>query len=197
MIVLYCNDIDKRIEVHNYFRDRGLLIEASVPRDFHIRSFAADAEALLIVGEVPPGYIETLNPEIPLFNVGRYQLGNAFHFRDHKDPRLLEMISAFSSSEPFFSYNDVLFGKLGRVLFLGYDMKLTPSERSILHFLIVNSDRSVSIEEILEICIGDAYKKRSSVSKIISLINSKAHDIGGRRMICSPSKGCYQIEKYI
>ena len=197
MIILYCNDISKRTEVHNYFRDRGLLIEASVPRDFHIKSFAAYAEALLIVGEVAPGFVATLNPRLPLFNVGRYQLADAFHFREYDDPELLRMLSAFSPQEPFFSYNDVLFGKLGKVLFLGYDMKLSATQRSVLCYLVLNSDRQISCEEILEVCLGDSYKQRSSVSKIVSTINSKAYQIGGRRMICSHERGYYRIEKYI
>jgi DNA-binding response OmpR family regulator len=173
------------------------MIEASVPRDFHIKSFAAYAEALLIVGEVAPGFVATLNPDLPLFNVGRYQLADAFHFIDYKDPRLFEMLWAFSPQEPFFSYNDVLFCKLGRVLFLGYELKLTAAQRSVLRYLVLNSDRQVSCEELLEICLGDAHKKRTSVSKLVSAINAKAYDIGGRRMICSPERGFYRIEKYI
>ena len=31
MIILYCYDIEERIKVHNYFRDRGLSLEASAP----------------------------------------------------------------------------------------------------------------------------------------------------------------------
>ena len=93
MIILYCYDIEKRIEVHNYFRDLGLTIEASAPMEFRLRGFAADAEALLIVGDTPPGYIATLNLQLPIFNVGRYQLGDAFHFRDYTDPRLFEMLA--------------------------------------------------------------------------------------------------------
>lgn len=197
MIILYCFDIEKRIEVHNYFRDLGLMIEASVPREFRMRGFAADAEALLIIGDIPPGYISTLNPKLPIFNVGKYQLGDAFHFRDYRDPRLFEMLSAFSSSDEFFSYNDVLFGKVGKVLFLGYEMKLNNVQRSILHFLVKNKDRNVSAEELLDICIGDNYKERTAISKEISRINAKAYNIGGRKIICSPIRGYYRLRKYI
>ena len=143
MIILYCYDIERRTEIHNYFRDLGLTIEASAPREFRLRGFAADAEALLIIGDTPPGYISCLNHRLPIFNVGRYQLGDAFHFREYTDPRLLEMLTEFSSDDPFFSYNDVLFGKAGKVLFLGYDMKLNSVQRSILHFLVKNKDRRV------------------------------------------------------
>ncbi|MBO5701852.1 MAG: hypothetical protein J6S71_05400 [Clostridia bacterium] len=197
MIILYCYDIEKRIEVHNYFRDLGLTIEASAPREFRLRGFAADAEALLIVGDTPPGYIATLNLQLPIFNVGRYQLGDAFHFREYTDPRLAQMLSAFSSDEPFFSYNDILFGKTGRVLFLGYDMKLNSVQRSILHFLVKNKDRSVPSDELIEVCFGDTHKSHIVLSKEISRINAKAFNIGGRRMICSPARGYYRIKKYI
>ncbi len=197
MIILYCYDIEERIKVHNYFRDRGLSLEASAPRDFCMRSFAADAEALLIVGDTPPGYIATLNLQLPVFNVGRYQLGNAFHFRDYKDPRLYEMLSAFSSADPFFSYNDVLFGKVGKVIFLGYDMKLNSVQRSILHLLVKNKDRSVSVDELMDVCYGDTHKSRTLLSKEIARINSKAYNIGGRKMICAEARGYYRIKKYI
>ena len=197
MIILYCYDIEERIRVHNYFRDLGLSIEASAPREFRLRGFGADAEALLIVGDVPPGYIATLNLQLPLFNVGRYQLGDAIHFRDYTDPRLFEMLSAFSSQDPFFSYNDVLFGKVGKVLFLGYDMKLNSVQRSILNLLVKNKDRSVHSSEIMDVCFGDAYKSNTSLSKEISRINAKAYNIGGRKMICSPARGYYRIKKFI
>lgn len=197
MILLYCYDIDERQAVHNYFRDRGLTVEAVFPAEIGIRSYAADAEALLIVGNTRPGFILSLNPELPLFTVGRYQLGDSFHFRNYNDPKLLEMLSAFSSEDPFFSYNDVLFGKLGKVLLLGYDLGLTPTERSLLTLLVSDADRSVSAEEILEKCIGDIHGKRSAVSAHISHINKKAMNIGGRRLISSPSSGYYRIKKYI
>ncbi|MBO5970803.1 MAG: hypothetical protein J6S14_20200, partial [Clostridia bacterium] len=131
------------------------------------------------------------------FNVGRYQLGDAFHFRDYTDPRLFEMLSSFSSSDPFFSYNDVLFGRARKVLFLGYDMKLSSAQRSILHFLVKNKDRSVSCDELMEVCFGDVHKKRTILSKEISRINAKSYNIGGRKMICSPTRGYYRIKKYI
>lgn len=197
MIILYCYDIEKRIEVHNYFRDLGLMIEASAPREFRLRGFAEDAEALLIVGDTPPGYIATLNLQLPVFNVGKYRLGDAFHFREYTDSHLAQMLSAFSSSEPFFSYNEILFGKTGKVLFLGYDMKLNSTQRSILCFLVKNKDRSVHIQELIDVCLGDTHQKNSAVSKEISRINAKAYNIGGRKMICSPARGYYRIKKYI
>lgn len=197
MIILYCYDIVERQKVHNYFRDRGLAVEASPPGEFRVRSFAADVEALLMIGDVPPGYISTLDPSLPIFTVGRYQLGNSFHFREYTDPRLLQMLSGFSSSDPFFSYNDILFGKVGAVLFLGYDMKLTPTERAILHLLITNADRNVHIDELRGACIGDSYAGNNTVSKHISQINRKAMNIGGRKMIFSPAQGYYRVKKYI
>ncbi len=197
MIILYCYDIDERQRVHNYFRDRGLTVEATPPGEYRIRSFAADVEALLIIGETPPGYVSSLNPHLPIFNVGRYQLGDAFHFREYTDPQLFEMLGSFSSADPFFSYNDILFGKADAVLFLGYDIKLTPTERAMLRLLVTNADRAVHVEELLGACIGDLYVGNNTVSKHISQINRKAMNIGGRKMIFSPAKGYYKIRKYI
>ena len=152
---------------------------------------------MLIVGDTPPGFAASLNTDPALFTVGRYQLLDSFHFRDYDDPSLLEMLSVYSSGAPFFSYNDVLFGKSDSVLFLGYDLKLNPKERAILQFLVQNADRDVWVEELAEICIGDYYCKTSAITKYISQINRKAVNIGGRKMIFSPRSGFYRIKQYI
>lgn len=197
MIILYCYDVAERQIVHNYFRDHGITIDAVPLNEFRIRSYAADTEALLIVGDTPPGFVSTLNTEPALFTVGKYQLLYSTHFRDYDDPVLLEMLSVYSSGAQFFSYNDILFGKSDAVLFLGYDLKLNARERAILKFLVQNSDRDVWVEELAEICIGDYHCKSSAITKYISQINRKAVNIGGRKMIFSPSAGFYRIKKYI
>jgi len=197
MILLYCDDIAVRQTVHDYFKRNGILLDAVPLCEFSIRTYAAETEALLIVGDTPPGMLSSLNPQVPVFCVAKYRLGNSFHFREYTDPELLQMLGVYSSSEQYFSYNDVLFGKLGAVLFLGYDLKLSDAERAILGHLVLNSERDVPSEEIYEVCFGDPHGKTGRLANYVSSINRKAINIGGRKMICSPASGFYRIKKYI
>ncbi len=197
MILLYCNDIAKRREVHNYFRDRGVMLEAVPLNEFAVRSFAFDISALMIVGEVPPSFSATLCPEVPLISVSKYQIGDSIHFRDHESSELLDILLSLSDSAECFEYNAILKATPRGVTFLGYDFKITPAERSILALLVSRAGKSVSFAEIGEICLGDIHSKQATVSKHISSINKKAQSIGGRNMILLPENGFYTINKYI
>ncbi len=197
MILLYCYDIEERRMLHNYFRDKGVLIEATPPGEYHSRSYAASTEALLICGNTPPGFVSMLNPHVPIISVCKYPLGDSFNFREYTDPNLLELLMSFSGGDPYFEYNEVLFAKKNEILFLGYELKLTSTERAILYFLVSEKDRDVAIEEITEACLGDTHMKEANVSKHISQINRKAKEIGGRTMIFSPKPHYYRIRKYI
>ena len=197
MILLYCEDIDRRTRIHNYFRDLSILVDAAPLGEYSARSFAPEVEALLIVGPAPHGLIAHVNMDLPLISVGQYQLGDSFHFRDESSEQLIELLRSYSGGEFAFAYNDVLFGCCGSVRFLGYPLSLTPTERAILYYLVKNCDRVVSFAEMNEICIGDAHRKPASLIKHISDINQKARAIGGRNMIYSPLSGYYKIKKYI
>ena len=197
MILLYCYDIDERRVLHNYFRDRGVILEATPPGEYRLRSYASSTAALLISGNTPPGLVAELNPHIPIISIGKYSLGDSINFRDHTDPNLLELLLGYSGGEPGFDYNDVLFAVKDKILYLGYELKLTSTERAILHYLVQVSGRDVAIDEITEACLGDTHLKDSNAAKHISQINRKAKEIGGRNMIFSPAPHFYRIKKYI
>lgn len=197
MILLYCYDVEERRMLHGYFRDHGVMLEATPPGEYRLRSYAASTEALLIAGNTPPGFVAELNPFVPIISIGRYSLGDSINFRDHRDPKLLELLLSYSRRELGFEYNDVLFARKNEVLFLGYELKLTADERSILRFLVQESGRDVAVDEITETCLGDTHLKDSNVATHISQINRKAREIGGRNMIFSPSPHFYRIKKYI
>lgn len=197
MILLYCDDIAKRISVHNYFRDKGVMIEAVPLNEFAVRSYANDASALLIVGDVPPGFSSFLCAEVPLISVSKYPVGDSLHFRDYDSPELLAFLLSFSNSAECFEYNGVLKATPRGVIFLGYNFNLTNAERSILALLVSRAGESVTFDEIGEVCLGDIHSKLATVSKHISSINKKSQSIGGRNMIVSPESKCYAINKYI
>ena len=197
MILLYCFDIDERARLHSYFGEKSIRLEAVPPSEFRRRSYFLGTDAILIAGKTPCGFIEELNPDVPLITIGKYSLGDSINFRDHKDPRLTDLLSGFPDADLSFDYNGLLYTAGDRVIYLGYELKLTRSEREILGLLVLQRDRNVSTAEIAEVGLGDCHIKGSTVSKHISSINSKAKKIGGRTMICSPTDHFYRINKYI
>lgn len=197
MILLYCDDVTKRRVIHNYFRDKGVMIEAIPLNEFAVRSYACNASALLIVGDIPPGFSAFLCAEVPMISVSKYPVGDSMHFRDYESPELLDLLLSFSDSAECFEYNGVLKATPRGVTFLGYSLNLTPTERSILAFLVSRVGENVTFDEIGEVCLGDIHSKSATVSKHISSINKKAQCIGGRNMIVSPASRCYAINKYI
>lgn len=197
MILLYCDDVFNRKNIHNYFRDKGVVIEATPLNEFAVRSYACNVSALLIVGNVPPGFSASLCSDVPLISVSKYPIGDSLHFRDYDSPTLLDVLLSFSDSAECFDYNGVLKATPRGVTFLGYTFNVTPTERSILAFLVLREGDSVSCDEIGEVCLGDIHSKYTTISKHISSINQKAKSIGGRNMILSPENRFYSINKYV
>ena len=196
MILLYCFDIEERFYLHGYFREKGIRLEVVSPSEFRIRSYSLGTDAILIAGKTPYGFICEINPAVPLITIGAYPLGDSVNFKDHKDPRLLELLAEYPDTDESFDYNGILYSNGKEVVYLGYELKLTPTEREILGFLVSEKERDVPTKEIAEAC-GDLHLKESTVSKHVSSINSKAKTIGGRTVICSPCDHCYRIKKYI
>lgn len=197
MILLYCDDVSKRRSIHNFFRDKGVMIEAVPLNEFAVRSYACDTSALLIVGEVPPGFSAFLGADVPLISVSKYRIADSLHFREYDCPELLEILMSLSESAECFEYNGVLKATPHGVTFLGYEFNLTPTERSILAFLVMRAGDHVFCDEIGEVCLGDIHSKEGTVSKHISSINKKAQSFGGRNMIVSPKNKFYSINKYV
>lgn len=196
MILLYCFDIDERFRIHDYFRGKGIRLESVSPSEFRIRSYSLGTDAILIAGNTPYGFISEINPAVPLITIGEYPLGDSINFNSYNDQRLLELLSEFPDADESFNYNGILYTIGKDVIYLGYVLKLTPTERAILGFLVSEKDSGVPTKEIAEAC-GDPHMKESTVSRHISSINSKAKTIGGRTIIFSPSDHCYRILKYI
>ena len=197
MILLFCDNVPKRRSVHNYFRDRGVVLEAVPLNEFAVRSYACNVSAMLIVGEVPPGFTATLCADLPLISVSKYPIGDSLHFREYDSQELLDLLLSLSDSADCFDYNGVLKATPRGVVFLGYEFNVTPAERAILALLVSRADEDVSFDEIGEVCLGDIQSKPATVSKHISSINKKAQSIGGRNMIVSSTNRNYSINKYI
>ena len=78
-------------------------------------------------------------------------------------------------------YNDT---QNSRVIYLGYDMKLSRTEYMIFS-CIYQSEDFVSANEIIEKCYDEKKPKVSDIAAHICHINKKAHNIGGRALVIS------------
>ena len=197
MILLYCFDLEERSYLHSYFRDKGIRMESVPPSEFRIRSYSLSTDAILIAGKTPYGFISEINPDVPLITIGKYSLVDSVNFKDHTDPRLANLLASFADAEESFDYNGILYSVRKTVIYLGYELKLTPTERAVLSFLVSQRDREVHSREIMQSCVGDTHLKETNASKHISSINAKAKIIGGRMIIYSPRDHYYRIKKYI
>ncbi len=197
MILLYCRNIEDRRRIHNYLRDKGVLIEAVPLSEFESATYKADAGAVLLAGSVPPGLVMTIDPRLPVITIGRFPLKGSLCFREYSDPELLQILKDLSDDSLDFEYNNILFAKGKDVIYLGYRLCLTPSERAILAFLVKHAEKEIAARELSQACLGDIHLPLTNISKHISAINRKAMPIGGRKIIISPSRGNYMIGRYI
>ena len=81
----------------------------------------------------------------------------------------------------------------GRVIFLGYELRLTPNERKILS--AVANGGATSTELLASI----THLRRVGLSNVaahISAINKKAKEIGSRRLIVN-KKGKYILNEFM
>ena len=81
----------------------------------------------------------------------------------------------------------------GRVIFLGYELHLTPNERKILSAVAEGGATSAELlEEITHLKKVGA----TNVAAHISSINKKAKEIGSRRLIVN-QKGKYILNEFM
>lgn len=202
MICLYCEDISKRSDYQHFYRDHGILTDAPPTADFIQRTNSDTVVAALFIGDFDYFLTEQIRKDIPVFIAGSctrkndYLSGDCFVFPLYDDPALISSLTAICGDENEFSYRNLLFSHKGKTYYLGYEFDLTPTERSVVGYLVKNSDRFVSAEEILRYCIGDEYRRRGNVSQHISQINKKSVESGGRPMIETDLAGNYHLCKY-
>ncbi|MGM9642729.1 MAG: helix-turn-helix domain-containing protein [Eubacteriales bacterium] len=196
MIFFYCADIELRRRIHYYFREENVFVESIGLSELEIAAWGADADAILTVGEVPVGLLSCIDPRLPVVAVGRHPIGDSIYFRDYKDPELLDLLKGFLSRENL-AYNDVLFQSGEDVIYLGYALCLTLTERSILDFLLKYPETGFSPDELTHACIGDIHLAKTNIARHVCRINKKARVIGGRDLIECTDHGFYRMAKYI
>lgn len=78
-------------------------------------------------------------------------------------------------------------------VYLGYALKLTPTERKVLTAICENG--RIDVEGIIAAC-GLHARGRGNVSVHVHSINKKAYDVGGRKLIVFDD-GVYGLNDYM
>lgn len=198
MVCLYCEDLSLRAECHHYYRDLGILIEAVPSGEFVSKSFSPDTDALLIVGSYPPGLLARLSHRAPLYLVSSQNLSCAYSFDNYYSPKLVELLRRHSVKRETINHLGLMWlSSLGTVYYLGYRLRLTKTEFSILFYLVKNYGKDIPLDELLSVCIGDVHRKPSNIARHVANINKKARIIGERTIIISSKPKTYRLEEYI
>lgn len=185
MIRLYCEDIAKRVEVQNFYRNLGFAVDAPPCGEFFEAARRKDTTVVLIAGSYPPCLDACLRVGVPVFLIGNAQND----FETYDDDELIEILRASEGDIRRFAYGECLSSSADGVYYLGYPLALTPSELAILSYLVKQSPNAVEQERLLSICVGDAHRKISILRQHVSSINKKARTIyGGRDIIASDRK---------
>ena len=83
-----------------------------------------------------------------------------------------------------------------QVIYLGYIMPLSPVEYKVFMCIYESGDEFISSEHIMDKCFGTKGNQKGVVATHISNINSKAWEIGGRRLIISKYGIGYKITEH-
>jgi hypothetical protein len=198
MICLYCEDPALRAKYHHFYRDLGVLIESVPSGEFIKRSYLAQTDALLIIGQYPPGLTSLLSYRVPLFCVGRKKKDDPYSFDSYDSPELLSLLKRYGEERGEINHRSLLhISTTGKAHYLGYRLELTKTEASILYHLVNNFGRDVEVDELLLVCLGDAHRKQSNIARHVSNINRKAREIGDRSIIISVKPKTYRLREYI
>ncbi len=197
MTLFYCSDILARKKIHNYFRSRGVELEAIALPELELAASGEDVNALLVCGEIPMWLLASLNSGICVIYIGKFALSGALCFRDYTDSDLYALLLDLSGKSACFCYNGVLHFKEGKSLYLGYPLELTPTEYAVLYRLAENAESGAASKALTDICLGDFHLSADNISNYVSGINAKARIIGGRNLIEFSEGSRYKISKYI
>ena len=86
--------------------------------------------------------------------------------------------------------------KRGAAIYLGYELKLTPTELQILAAILERED-GVSSQELLDSLLGDRRITCGNIAVHVCNINKKARMIGGRSIVSDVPGHGYCIAEYL
>ncbi len=182
MLYLYCDDILRRAELSRALKKHGVIHSVLAAGELER---ARDGVVLWVCDE-------PCVHDVPTVGAERFgKLGEAW-----LDSDTVALLRSFSEDTSEFA-SDLISFEDGTVFYIGYELKLTPTERTLLRFLALRGARGADNAELLAVCIGDVHRKLSNVSQHISAINAKGMKIGGRRLVLRDGSGHYRMAEFI
>ena len=176
----------------------GLATEAPPSGEFLSCANDQRTKVALVIGRYPVWLCACLRPKLPVFFVG----DGVDAFAAHDDEELIALLCGIENNINLFTYGEALESSEDGVFYLGYPLELTPSELSIVAFLVSRGDDGATQEELMSVCVGDTHRKTSILAQHTAAINKKARAVlYGRTLVVSERKigasKLYKMAKYI
>lgn len=189
MILVLCDDIDRRAELAGKLRSRMLPVWASSPCEFAVDVMSTRYSAVIYV---LPISLELLYRDSPIrFKIAVGECDDALpddvdRFGDFDSTELFEHLADIEYAAPPISVGE--FSLVGStVIGFGYPMRLDPEEFAVIAYLI--GIGAATHEMLVTACSDKIYSKRkaprlnNNIAAVISRINKISCEITGRRMI--------------
>lgn len=188
MTLIIADNIDDRLDFRGYLRKNGILAAAPPPSDFETAVMSGKSEVIIFICPFRPALAAVAPPDKVCIAVGTgassnnsYMLG----FEDPFDPGLLEFLKDIEEKAVRQQVGE-LARRGGKLYCAGYELRLTPAERAIVDYLMLRGASDCC--DLAEVCLdtvfpGSGSRERRNIAALVSRINSKATDVGGRRLI--------------
>ena len=197
MILIITESLDTRMNFRRYLRKNGILCQAPPPADFEASVASGRYSAVLFFAPFFPALCAMTSSRTVRVAVGEGVSAYSAQmscFDDLYAPELLNFLFDIEGVMlPLHAGPIVRRG--GRLFYTGFELKLSPSERSAVEYLLLRGEASG--EELARVCVDDPYpadaeRQKRYAAAVVSRINSKAVDVGGRKIIVFGG-GCYRL----
>lgn len=197
MILLICDDIGTRMEYSRYLRRKRVLTFAPQPIDFESAIKSGKYKVILFFCPFSPVLGTIYCKDVPRIAIGACAERYSAHMNCCEDPYSPVLLSFLKDIEAYGRRRhagDMAF-RGDKVINAGYRLGLTPEEYSVVMYILCRGPSTP--EDIGDACIGKLFienpeRKKHDIVTVISQINRKALDVGGRRVI-RLRKGAYEF----
>lgn len=199
MILVLCEDIERRAEMAGRLRSRLVSVWAPPPCDFQAEAESSRYSAVVFVLPLPRELLFCRAPmrfKIAVGGADTVLPDDTERFEDPNSPGLGDHLADIERSQPpEYAGEFCLDGS--SVYAFGYPLKLNPEEFAVIARLITVG--RATADELFAACSDKIYSKRkaprlnNNISAVISRINKMSREITGRRMIARRGDSYYVI----
>lgn len=199
MILVLCEDIERRAEMAGQLRTRQISVWAPPPCDFQAESESPRYSTVVFVLPLPRELLFGHAPmrfKIAVGGTDTVLPDDTERFRELNSPELLDHLADIERSQPpEYAGEFCLDGS--SVYAFGYPLKLNPEEFAVIARLIAIG--RATPDELFAACSDKIYSTRkaprlnNNVSAVISRINKMSREITGRRMIARRGDSYYLV----